>query len=1121
MSEMIYGNTGRRDEGINIDMETALYQKLQSRTFVPKLKSLLSDKHPEGDKSFVFIGEFADKAGKFTIYGYNAKLENDSRGGDYGHYVAVPMDNKAVSADMAGTGFLSEEGFVEYVNLKTLNNEKRFSVSSVPVTIEENAKKRIVNNLMETFMKVRKRKNVTVSFADCALSEFNSKSLFVLMEIMKYLPLRMRKNVSFISHVMSNQKLPDMINLAVYPEDCEFKAHDCISLDDASPLASDAVFAGYVEKVFEMTDSEREAYFEKLHNDIECPADAKGVDVKSGLYLIDISTKQLWQSGESKEAVSNIFASVEDILRVYDEYKQIAKVRLEAEKEAVMEYVKESVKAAANTDDLKTVYVAVAAVFELCQFGDHFLSFENDVRIHFTMRANEIIATALTDDTLVKILSGIVSIDEAVLDKAYTLSAIKEHMAKKTDTNAIHVLYLKLKEKKFVDPHELNLSLEDAVNELISRVTGRYAEAKDRLAALERMYGEFKSTTSVKDYPMIDEIYSKYRDKFTGNASEEAKRKAIDIIATVDREVERLNAYYNLKDYLKELSKAEVRGELSLKRDASRVYARVAGRLFAVVQEESFDYASATSLISDIASAVKTINSNGVYEGMLTDASFDPLYKFTSAMETLINKLERSYSLTEALLACEEAAAMVNDRDSSSVTVEAYTKFASLVFHRWLDRNSKYATMASFKKSEKELSKLHGKQTSLVTRKLFNEYPGVNNGKGGSSPAKLIIMGVAALVVIAGLVVGGICLFGGDEDKKAPVVKQEETKYTISEDAVKEVEDYLASFKDGENAEPAVFVYAEVNVVEGTETEPTPSATNPQEPSANGVGNTNPKQKGKTEKVNVLKIYEDFGYGVKEASVEYNPVKDKSKMFFDLESAKKGEKFIVAVQKTSEENTVIARDIFKFGGEIEKGYNFDAEYLVDKKNNAFCQNVIRYIGFKNNFVDIEKEVAKEKRKAKTTITKEEKEEIEKYLKGFITQENENEAEIALAKFTAKEGGYVAKIEKALGSQYTGTVDAQFSPTDGCSKSFFAETDLKADSLYVAVFQLGVDGTTKRIRDVFIVPGGTMDGYDFDAEYTQSENGAQFCQKLLKYAGYKDGLVELAEKTEPPKGGNQQ
>ena len=164
MNEMIYGNTGKRDEGINIDMEQALYQKLQSRTFVPKLKSMLNDRLQEGDKNFVFIGEVADKAGNFSVYGYNAKLESDSRGGDYGHYVAVPVNEKAVTVDTNSIGFLTEEGFVEYVNLKTLNDDKRFKITPQSIDIDVNAKKRIINNLMETFMKVRKRKNVTFSF---------------------------------------------------------------------------------------------------------------------------------------------------------------------------------------------------------------------------------------------------------------------------------------------------------------------------------------------------------------------------------------------------------------------------------------------------------------------------------------------------------------------------------------------------------------------------------------------------------------------------------------------------------------------------------------------------------------------------------------------------------------------------------------------------------------------------------------------------------------------------------------------------------------------------------------------------------------------------------------------
>ena len=101
---------------------------------------------------------------------------------------------------------------------------------------------------------------------------------------MKYLPFRMRKNISFISHVASNQKLPDMINLAAYPASSEFKPHDCITLSAGAPFGNDGIFSAYVEKVFAMSDTERDSYFEKIYEDIEKPALEKGVDVKADLY---------------------------------------------------------------------------------------------------------------------------------------------------------------------------------------------------------------------------------------------------------------------------------------------------------------------------------------------------------------------------------------------------------------------------------------------------------------------------------------------------------------------------------------------------------------------------------------------------------------------------------------------------------------------------------------------------------------------------------------------------------------------------------------------------------------------------------------------------------------------
>ena len=273
----------------------------------------------------------------------------------------MPVDKKAVIFDVNNADFLTEEGFVEYVNLKTLNREKRFKIAPLKVDINKDAEKRIVNNLMETFMKVRKRKNVTFSFEYSTVDEFTGKSVFVLTDLMKYIPYQMRKHISFISHVESNQKLPDMINLAAYPAASEFKPHDCISLTGGAG-ASDGIFSAYVEKVFSMSEPERKSYFEKLYNEIECPADKAGIDVRSDLYLLDVSIKELWTAGDTKEAVESIFNSVDDILKVYPEYRELAKRKIESVKNEFIEYISDEIKSSEDVEKLKAVYQNVFAL---------------------------------------------------------------------------------------------------------------------------------------------------------------------------------------------------------------------------------------------------------------------------------------------------------------------------------------------------------------------------------------------------------------------------------------------------------------------------------------------------------------------------------------------------------------------------------------------------------------------------------------------------------------------------------------------------------------------------------------------------------------------------------------
>lgn len=934
---MIYGNTGKRDEGINIDMEQALYQKLQSRTFVPKLKSMLNDRLQEGDKNFVFIGEVADKAGNFSVYGYNAKLERDSRGGDYGHYIAVPVDEKAVSVDTNNVGFLTEEGFVEYVNLKTLNDDKRFKITPQSIDIDVEAKKHIVNNLMETFMKVRKRKNVTFSFDDCTVEEFTAKSLYVLCDLMKYLPFRMRKNISFISHVVSNQKLPDMINLAAYPSSSEFKPHDCITLSASASFGNDGIFSAYVGKVFAMSDTERDSYFEKIHEDIEKPALEKGIDVKADLYLLDVSTKELWTDGDIKEAISSIFNSVSDVLVVYPLFTELAKNRLSSNETEVVEYLKRRIDETQNTDELKSVFTNLIDVYNATKFN-----MKTNVNELFKAHANGFIEAANSDDDIVKVASGIITIGTDVLDQEFARDKFLANMGKKNDINGIYTFYLKLKEKKFIDAHELNICLTESIEKLILRVTDRYSEAKEKLSALEKMYSEFQATCTSKDYPYVKEVYDAYMNKFNSGANAAAVSKGNDIICEIEKDIKGYCTFLDVKNCIINLAEVEVRANGILKQKACDIYKRVSNKMFDELCNERLNYGEFKKLIQEIGPSVKKLNDNEVYDDQLRSGwgqeKYVPngMYRFVTFFEVLINTVGPAGSLTEALLGVETTREQVRDE---STLLKMFEKFAPAVLMNWMEKNKKYCNEGAYKKAEKELKKNFDKRLSHTVREMFGYCLDRQNSKkkgGKVSIVKLAILSVVALAILGGLVFGGIKFFNVFFGKDEPAVEQpqqiQNDPTVIYDYEMKEVKKYLNGF-DVEGFETAEVVIGKLAKAADTEEE------NVEEYDLTITDSL------KTENKDTIRVlYENTDNSKNHYLVEDVLDKDKDYAF--------------VIQNRKEKNRkekIYIRDIYEIPEDLQT-YDYSQKYVDKKLSNddeqKFYSYILKYIGYQKDILTL-------------------------------------------------------------------------------------------------------------------------------------------------------------------------
>lgn len=912
MSEMIYGNTGKRDEGINIDMEQALYQKLQSRTFVPKLKSMLNDRLQEGDKNFVFIGEVADKSGSFSVYGYNAKLASDSRGGDYGHYIAVPTDKKAVLFDIDNVGFLTEEGFVEYVNLKTLNEEKRFKIVPLQIDINAESEKRIVNNLMETFMKVRKRKNVTFSFEYSTVEEFTGKSVFVLTELMKYIPYQMRKHISFMSHVESNLKLPDMINLAAYPSSSEFKPHDCISLTGEAG-ATDGIFSAYVEKVFAMSEPERKNYFEKLYNEIEAPAVKAGVDVRSDLYLLDISIKELWTDGAAKEAVGSIFNSVDDILKIYPEYRELAKRRIESDRNEFIEYISDEIRRSSDTEELKAAYINVFSLFEVCG-----LTVDEKIIGFFKARASESTEAAPNSDSLIKVLDGIVSINAGISDQNTARNAIRRHMSKERDINGIYELYLRLKDKKFIEPQELNICLTESLEENILSATGKFVDSKDKLQALARMYEEFQSVTSSRNYPFVKEVYEKYKAKFGSGASAEAVSRGGEIINKIDLEIRSHSSFYDTKNYIKELACIDVNADSGLKKRTADIYKRVSDKLFYELEKTELSYDELVKLMEEITPAVNELNKNQIYDNAQRSGWGeekyvpDGLFRFTRIFGDMTDGLRRAEDLTDALLVFEKSQNSIEDGELN--IRKMFDRFGEAILIHWFKKHSKSATERNFNKAEKELNKIHHIKLSHTADKIIDKYLDTRTGKHKhgrkASAAKSAVALAAVLVIVGAAGFGGFRLykefFAADEPSVSDGAEnlQNDPQYSLSDDDKSYTENYLNKFKSDDFGD-AAFVIANVEKT---------------------------GKNGKQNSAYLIMIKEALNSDVendKQYNAEYAET-DGSNKYFSIADVKPEKAYALVIQTSENYGKTYIRDIYPLP-EDSANHNFDIDPLEYRK----------------------------------------------------------------------------------------------------------------------------------------------------------------------------------------------
>ena len=755
MSEMIFGNTGRNDEPINIDMAENLYKKLQTRNYVSTLKSMLA---VGMDKSFVFLGDVDG----YSIYGYNSRLENDNRGGNYGHYIAEKLGEKTADFKIDNEQFLTEKGFNECVQQKKSND--RFTVKLQPVEFNENAKKRLVHNFVEMFSNRGRKRNISFSIDDNDIDSFNAKSIFVFSELIKYLPYQIRKNIGFISHISSRERLPEYINIVGYSISATYKPHDCIDISDDTPIKNDCRFYDYVETVFAMDDGARKAYFDMLYENIEKYAPIKNSD----MYDLDLKTRPFWESGDEKEAVEDIFNSEEKILKVYPAFIDIAGNCLKrAWNPTVLEYTKKYINSTKNVDELKNEYQKNCSFWELWE-----MPFPDDVKKQFREHAKQLISESAADeDKFIQTVDEIRSICDEFIDRDHLLATAKDIIGKKSDISSICGFLKKSdKYKQIFDADEFEKAAAERAREITGEAIKNIKNPCEKLNKFIELYSE-KMPTCIKD------VYDKFYNKFNDAANLE-----------VDKVLQ------TLEGYNKEIKKLELAGK-PLVHPNFVFYKKCFTELAEIAGCDDRERKKRINGVYDFVMQMfgKYLENNAVYDKYkeVDDNIYDEVLRIVELMDKnegqhneVADKLNEFHEYRHGINRCKKISDAVKYyKDHPDVRCDVT---ADKILEHWLEKHKP-------KESEiKKILKKYDKDPRTYT--IINEYKkrAENNPEEG-----ITILDICCLVLIA-IALISVGAFGGIKIYEKRVVND---LYTEIDNLQEQLEAYKNPQPEAENEE--------------------------------------------------------------------------------------------------------------------------------------------------------------------------------------------------------------------------------------------------------------------------------------------------------------------------------
>ena len=925
MSEMLYGGRGESVKGLNINMEQSLYSKLLEEKNVPAMFSFLNDEQQVSDSFFVYMGEVASEDGRFSVFGHN-KIEKN---GSFCHYVAEKCKDEKNVVFFNDVALLTGKGCSDGIAGKKIGPERYFSLVSIGKEINIDAKKRLVNNILEGFLKKEPRRLSAFTFGCDSASDFSSKSLFVLNEIMKYLPYGIRRRIVFASGVSPKKNVPQKINLVACPLKTVALYKGCVNLDENKPFEKGRFFE-YIEKVFAMTDAERERYFEKLYNEIECHVTEKGIKkIYSDAYLLEFDKKNLWISGKAIEAVADIYASVDDVLKVYPEYLEIARKRLFAEGDVAVRYLYDVVENTKNITDFERAYMNIQALFTLCGFKtDGMMSvMRNHISEKFLRKASNAKALIKTVDT-VKML------DEELLDEIVLFHSIVDVIKRQALLGGKYNEYNLIREKNYVDETLLREKIKSDFQELAQEIAASNLKTGQKVAALQKTFDDFVAEKPTGDYSLVESVFGDYTESLLEELGGEENTTDIELVELIDEKTRNIKDVTDVVECMELMADASHNAETEEKEKLSLCYRLVSRRMILYLQSNNLSYEKLCELSNGVKEPAERLSYAGISDGdvkLVSDEEIpiipDGVERFADVFCGLIEDLKNAPSIYDAMVCYEKARKKIYGNVELGLK-EVFKKRGIVILRNTFENRPEWRTPANIEKVRKRLFKEDFKISTITA--LMNCASTVPMTKKQSILLPTFL-GVVVVLFVVVMGIGVYLLFDGGEPVNT-ATKPIETKEVITTFSYLKIENYLKGF-DAEG-------YGEAFVVVG-------------------------KPSKSEEKLNGWEIeisnncgHEEVGEEVNFAVVE--EVIGKSRGYYNIYDASTNKDYIFVMQQKG--SKYIINDIFPLPENFGPQYDFEAEYKDDQTRNPtsseFVGDIIWYTGYQYGYVDVEKETIK-------------------------------------------------------------------------------------------------------------------------------------------------------------------